>query len=636
MPKIADLPSLDGLDGSETVVVEKGDTTGRASFNDYLDAAPAVPAKQRPGGGPAHIFADRYGFHRSYIDQEGRFCAGRASLGHDCLNLGPDFILRSVPRADFLSASLDRYGFLAGVRTPSGLPAPLPGNVSARRVRRSDFLHAWGDRFGFLKNIQRPTGEMIGRTAGIDHDAMNARALAAAALRRNIDTLEIAGPVADWNVVLSYGQSLSSGWEAWPALTTNTAMTSALGLYMLGNSDHPQSEDATEWLPFGAAQLNPLAATVSKDGALLDAAAQAALTPGDGATGETPGIAATLTARKMWLAHVGSVDDGRKWIHASCGVGGRTIEQLSRGASPNLFNRLVDFVTRLKALADAQGTSIRIVSVLYLGNEYNANIGYGGTTDRDTYIALHEQLRADVQTHVVSIVGQSERPAWIEYQIGGAFTSDDSGFGVQMAALDLIDRNRTNLFGSQPTFAVTDKRAHLDPNGARWLGCLMGRALGHVLTRRRAFWPLTPFEAVRSGREIIVSHLVPAPPLVWTGAWRWTGYAQEHSLYPHKGFALIDGAGVVPISSVEIMRDTLVRIVAARDLTGTVQVRLGGQAAYAGNHNLFDSDPAVLPLAYEYSAGNGQYAAANIPELIGKPYPAQAAAYAYQITVNSI
>lgn len=129
---------------------------------------------------------------------------------------------------------------------------------------------------------------MIGRTAGIDHDAMNARALAAAALRRNIDTLEIAGPVADWNVVLSYGQSLSSGWEAWPALTTNTAMTSALGLYMLGNSDHPQSEDATEWLPFGAAQLNPLAATVSKDGALLDAAAQAALTPGDGATGRRP------------------------------------------------------------------------------------------------------------------------------------------------------------------------------------------------------------------------------------------------------------------------------------------------------------------------------------------------------------
>lgn len=658
MPKIADLPALDGLNGSETVVVEKDETTGRASFNAYLDAAPAVPAKQRPGGGPSHVFADRFGFHRAYVDQHGGIHAGGAALGPGGsahrLSDGDDAIVLDLPgggrlgvpgglefqpsdRDDFMSAWVDRFGFLNDIRLRGG-QMRRTGGVSTRTVRRGDFVNAWMDRIGFLSNVQRRDGGLLGTASSgaIDYVAMNARALSMSALRRNVDTLELAQPTADWNVILTYGQSLSSGWEAWPALTTNTALTTSLALFMLGDADKPQSEDGPAWLPFGTAQLNPLKATVWKGGALLDAAAQATLSPGDGAVGEGPGIAAAITARKMWLAHLGVADDGRKWIHASCGVGGKTIEQLSYGAAPHLFARMIDVVARIKALADAQGKTARIIGINFLGNEYNATPAFGGSADRATYLALRQQLRADVQAHVCAILGQTERPAWIEYQMGGSYTSDDHDLGVQMAQLDLIDRNRTSHFGSQPSFAATDKGGHQDPNGSRWMGCLMGRALGHVLTRRRAYWPLTPFDAVRSGREVAISHLVPAPPIQWLGAWRWTGAAHEHTVWANKGFALIDAAGPVPISTVTIVQDTIVRIVAARDFNGQVQVRLGGAADFGGNHNLFDSDPVSLPLAYEYSAGSGQYPAANIAELVGKAYPGQSAAYAYQIPVPTL
>lgn len=49
MPKIADLPSLDGLDGSETVVVEKGIRQGgrRSTIISTL------PLRSPPSSGPA-------------------------------------------------------------------------------------------------------------------------------------------------------------------------------------------------------------------------------------------------------------------------------------------------------------------------------------------------------------------------------------------------------------------------------------------------------------------------------------------------------------------------------------------------------------------------------------------------------
>lgn len=45
------------------------------------------------------------------------------------------------------------------------------------------------------------------------------------------------------------------------------------------------------------------------------------------------------------------------------------------------------------------------------------------------------------------------------------------------------------------------------------------------------------------------------------------------------------------------------------------------QTVHGGYGNLRDSDPTVASQVYEYREGSGQYPAASIPELVGRPYP---------------
>ena len=67
--------------------------------------------------------------------------------------------------------------------------------------------------------------------------------------------------------------------------------------------------------------------------------------------------------------------------------------------------------------------------------------------------------------------------------------------------------------------------------------------------------------------------------------------------------------------------DTIVKLVLSRATSGTVKVQYATRSTYLGNGCLRDSDPTVSGDKYEYTAGTGQYPEANIPALVGKPYP---------------
>ncbi|MDE2576204.1 MAG: hypothetical protein KGL55_12925, partial [Rhodospirillales bacterium] len=89
---------------------------------------------------------------------------------------------------------------------------------------------------------------------------------------------DLARPRHDINHVLVYGQSLSSGWEGWPALSV-APRTDSL---MLGRSVRALEEAAPAWTPVDGAAFRPLAATVQPPGAggPLSPDAVAALRPG--------------------------------------------------------------------------------------------------------------------------------------------------------------------------------------------------------------------------------------------------------------------------------------------------------------------------------------------------------------------
>ena len=74
--------------------------------------------------------------------------------------------------------------------------------------------------------------------------------------------MRVARPVFGVNHVIAYGQSLSSGWEGWPALSVVPRHDSL----MLGRSVRPVDENLPCWEPVGGAAFHPLVATVQDQG----------------------------------------------------------------------------------------------------------------------------------------------------------------------------------------------------------------------------------------------------------------------------------------------------------------------------------------------------------------------------------
>lgn len=437
-----------------------------------------------------------------------------------------------------------------------------------------------------------------------------ALALSAAVLAQTNTTA--ARPVWKYNHVLAYGQSLSTGWEGWPRLSA----TQPFDNLMVGDSDHPQSETSSAWVQFGTAAFNPLVATVESGGALASPATVAAYSAGNTARGESPVVGATNFWRKQQLAHRGlASDSSRLLVASSCGVGGKTIAELSSGASPNLFNRLVDCAEVAKSIADGASATYGIAAALFLQGENDA---LDAGTSAATYKAALATLQQDFHDEVtVAIAGQSTPVAWFTYQTSQAYVRDSNALAVSQAQLEAA-QEFDNWYMVGPSYPVTDKSSfHLDPNGYRWLGMQFGKVMHQVLDLGRGWKPLHPIRATWRGVQVLVDFHVPHPPLQFQPCY----VSTTATTYAAKGFKVTDDSGTLTISSVEIVSDACVLITLATTPGTNPYLWYGGQSPSAGNGNLCDSDPTIASDLYEYTAGTGQYAGAEIAALEDEPYP---------------
>ncbi|MCL7680070.1 sialate O-acetylesterase, partial [Klebsiella pneumoniae] len=80
---------------------------------------------------------------------------------------------------------------------------------------------------------------------------------------------------------------------------------------------------------------------------------------------------------------------------ASTGVNGRSIEQLSLGATPELYQRPLQAVQQVKALADKEGVSYSIGAIIWIQGEWNYQ-KRDGSNDKATYKANLEKLYNDM------------------------------------------------------------------------------------------------------------------------------------------------------------------------------------------------------------------------------------------------
>jgi hypothetical protein len=418
----------------------------------------------------------------------------------------------------------------------------------------------------------------------------------------------LARPNRGINHVLSYGQSLSNGWEGSPALTRQPR----LDTLMFGESVRPASENAASWDPVGGPAFCPLRATVQQHwgGPVMPPDLVAAMPPRDALLGET----VLEAALNHWRARMGTdADPGWQLLGSACGVGGRPIEALSRGADPELFNRLRDCVRGARSLATATGRSYRIVAIILMQGEHN-NFAVGGTLDKERYGGLMRRLYADIVDEVVrGIAGQDLAPALFTYQTGGKHATGTNS--IPQAQLE-TSLSLPGCFMAGPCYPMPTKIDHLDANGYRWLGAQFGKVMHRVLSLGEAWRPLHPVAAVRDGNAVRLSFHVPHPPLAWGRPY----VGHRATDVPDRGFAMFDGAGEVPISDVALTGPTELRIAAARPLCPGVRVQYAS-AARGGHGCLHDSDPTVSDDVYEYALGRGHWPTANISELVGRPYP---------------
>jgi hypothetical protein len=454
--------------------------------------------------------------------------------------------------------------------------------------------------------------------AGYALDEIAARAAVARARSAQLAAMGAplaARPVWDFNHVIAYGQSLSSGWEGWPALSVRQRHDSL----MIGASVHGISENGPSYTPADAPLFRPLVATVmrnARQGELLNREAVAALAPGDPALGETvlEGALDHWRGRQLALrAARGDASFPGRFIATSTGVGGRRIEELGFG-SP-LFNRPLGAARLARELA-GPFASYGIAALLWLQGEGNS-VAADEASDRAGYLRRCAALQADFSREVAAgIAGQARMPAVFAHQASGIYVRDATEMSIPMAQLDCAYALQ-NWFLVGPAYPVSEKAGHLDPNGYRWLGQQFGKVMHKVLDLGEGWKPLHPLRATLRGRHVLVDFHVPHPPLAFGPCCKRPALVE----FADGGFSASDATGRIGVVAAAVVAETAVLLMLERAPGDDPVLWYADQTVHGGYGNLHDSDPTVASQTYEWRDGTGQYPAANIAALVDRPYP---------------
>lgn len=470
-------------------------------------------------------------------------------------------------------------------------------------------------------------------TGGSDKiTSMNARNMAYSSRIKGTFDTKVKRLTKVLNHIIWYGQSLSTNQEGWPALSKTPY--SNVDAYMIGESSRPNGRTNADFIPIGGEVLNPLKAVVQHwtGSPVLTDAEVAALAPGEPNEGEG-GVAAVNMFKQLYLKYAMlDRDEDRKLVLTNTGVNGRTIEQLSKGASPELYNRPRQAARIARERAAALGVPYAVLAIAWLQGEWNSQGQNGGTQDRQAYYNLMLTLFGNMRQDFAYGQGQLDMPAVFMYQTGAQYTVDTTNLSIGMAQLDFCRIGAGNhAYMATPSYPFPDKGGHLTSNGYRWMDMQFAKVMFKVLVLGEGWEPLSPIEFDVSGREILVGYHVPEPPLQFRASYN--GLSAYNGAT--KGFRVFDAAGQVTITSVEIAADTVVKITAARELVLPVEIFYAAKSVDNGNGNVFDSDATVATENYVYQAGTGQYAGENIAALVDKPYPLNNASAAFYTKIES-
>lgn len=374
-----------------------------------------------------------------------------------------------------------------------------------------------------------------------------------------------------WHLIM-YGQSLAEGYQSYPSISS----TAIPNNYMIGNNVAINNSNQN----FN--QLAPLFASP---------------TPSD----------IERNFQKSWLdparcenAVIGAANhiqlkltETKSIIASSCATGGKTIEELSKHSqrSPYYYHR--DFLKTIESAADIAGKNnynITCPALFWMQGEQNYLSRQPGlitatdnTTDKAAYKDLMLTLKNDMQKDVMTAYQQTRKPLFITYQVGGKYIV---GFeqNIGMAQLEAANVEK-DIVCAGPVYVMSDRNAgHLDANGYRWFGEMLGKVFYKTCIQGENFTPLQPAKISKLDEKTLrIDYIVPVKPLV------------IDTLLVNKeinlGFVVKNNTIEQEIESIHLEENgETVMIRCKENLTGDIEIAYAG-ANVLGHGNLRDSDP---------------------------------------------
>ena len=432
-------------------------------------------------------------------------------------------------------------------------------------------------------------------------------------------------PTHNINHVLLYGQSLATGAEGLPGLSTVAKYENLqFGTAVTATNNTVPSD---VWTPNGSAVPTDLAVT--------------------GTTfPEVPLYGGLNTYRALtFRSHGITTNTSQKMIASGCGIGGTAIAALQQGAVPNIFNRLVSCMDQVHTYCTGQALTYGVTAMVWLQGESNS------TTSQATYATALRDIYADFCVAALAESGQTDNPAMFMYQTtarNGNYNT--AGLGVQMAQLD-IALNDAGCFMVGPIYPYNDSgNLHLPANSYRWWGSQLGKVMHRVLTLGQEWKPLYITAAEMRGRRVLVTYYVPHGPLVFDDPWLQTGWtpsdpttgaANTPFAATDRGFTIRDsasGAGsTLDIASVALVSDNqiLITLDSVPPAATYYLYYADGSTGHYGHGSVRDSDPALADDIYQ-DLVSGQGADERQYNVSGQRYPLYNWAVSQLVTIAAV
>lgn len=450
---------------------------------------------------------------------------------------------------------------------------------------RNDVL--FSDEFGFVAfGILGIDGSMLGgggsggSGGGTDDPnsfypslltARDAMATAQSMSVRDNTNSKVATPIWNYNHVISYGQSLALGFSSQGRLSLNEGLDNlCLGARPAGTQ------------PDGSAFFTPSDSTLHN----LDSAFGA----------EVPAIGATNQLRKLELRWRGlATDPTRRLIVNACGQGGQSIEQLSKGASPELYQQIPSLITQTKAAVTALGASntYGVVAVYYIQGEANYITTFGFDNTQAGYLAKWEQLKSDLSADIMALTGQQYPPAFITVQTSSIWDQSGDICAIGNAQLQAAITTPYGDYLASPNYYAPNDgpgNGHLNSDGYRWIGLTAGHVMHKVLDRGEGWLPMYTTRASFRGNQILVECHTPEPPIQKQQTY--LDPATGTVVFADCGFLVGDNLGAFAISSVQLL-NSVILLTVNRALVASQNpwIQYADHTVHTGDGNICDSDP---------------------------------------------